>query len=66
MPPSAKTKVNDHIYFDDKVKFSDWNTLGITHAMPGVNDEYIAAVKNMLACPESPKSVLGFHFYPLN
>ena len=35
----------ENIYFDEKAKFAEWNELGATHELPGVNDEYIEAIK---------------------
>jgi phosphomannomutase/phosphoglucomutase len=35
----------ENIYFDEKTKFAEWNELGATHELPGINDEYIEAIK---------------------
>ena len=35
----------ENIYFEDKAQFAEWDKLGTTHELPGVNDEYIEAVK---------------------
>ncbi|MFB3888821.1 MAG: phosphoglucosamine mutase [Candidatus Bathyarchaeia archaeon] len=35
----------ENIYFQDKIKFADWKELGEVHELPGVNDEYIEAIK---------------------
>jgi len=39
-----ETEIED-IYFEDKAKLADWNQLGTTRELPGVNDEYIEAIK---------------------
>src|SRR3989304_8346864 len=33
----------ENIYFNEKVKFAEWNKLGATHELPGVNEEYVEA-----------------------
>jgi phosphomannomutase/phosphoglucomutase len=35
----------ENIYFEEKAQFAEWDKLGTTHELPGVNDEYIEAVK---------------------
>jgi phosphomannomutase/phosphoglucomutase len=35
----------ENIYFDEKIKFAGWNVIGETRELPGVIDEYIAAIK---------------------
>lgn len=35
----------ENIYFDEKIKFAEWNVIGETRELPGVIDEYIAAIK---------------------
>ncbi len=35
----------EKIYFQDKMKFADWNQLGSVHELAGVNDEYVQAIK---------------------
>lgn len=35
----------ENIYFDEKVKFAEWNKLGATHELLGINDEYVEAIK---------------------
>jgi phosphomannomutase/phosphoglucomutase len=32
-------------YFEEKTKFAEWNKLGTVHELPGINDEYIEAIK---------------------
>jgi phosphomannomutase / phosphoglucomutase len=36
----------EKLYFEEKTQFADWNKLGTTHEMLGVNDEYIEAMKH--------------------
>jgi phosphomannomutase/phosphoglucomutase len=35
----------ENTYFDEKTQFAEWNKLGTVHELPGVNDEYIEAIK---------------------
>jgi phosphomannomutase / phosphoglucomutase len=35
----------ERIYFEGKFKFAPWDNLGEVHDLPGINDEYIAAIK---------------------
>ncbi len=35
----------ENVYFQNKIHFMDWNKLGKTHELPGINDEYIQAIK---------------------
>jgi phosphomannomutase/phosphoglucomutase len=35
----------ENIYFDEKISFAEWNKIGETRELPGVIDEYIAAIK---------------------
>ncbi len=35
----------ENIYFEEKAKFAEWNQLGATHELPGINAEYIEAIK---------------------
>ena len=35
----------ENIYFDNRVNLADWNALGETCELRGINDEYVAAVK---------------------
>jgi phosphomannomutase / phosphoglucomutase len=32
-------------YFEEKTQFADWNKLGATHEVEGINDEYVEAIK---------------------
>jgi phosphomannomutase/phosphoglucomutase len=35
----------ENIYFEEKTQFAEWDKLGATHELLGVNDEFIEAVK---------------------
>jgi phosphomannomutase/phosphoglucomutase len=35
----------EKIYFEEKNKFADWNKLGVTQELTGINDEYVEAIK---------------------
>ena len=35
----------ERIYFQDKAQFSEWNKLGVTKELSGINDEYVEAIK---------------------
>jgi phosphomannomutase/phosphoglucomutase len=35
----------EELYFDEKIRFMEWNHLGAVNQLPNVNDEYIAAIK---------------------
>ncbi|MBX5327910.1 MAG: phosphoglucosamine mutase [Candidatus Bathyarchaeota archaeon] len=35
----------EKIFFQDKIRYVEWNNLGETHELPGIIDEYIEAVK---------------------
>jgi phosphomannomutase/phosphoglucomutase len=35
----------EKIYFEDKIKFAEWNKLGAVHELADINDEYIEAIK---------------------
>jgi phosphomannomutase/phosphoglucomutase len=35
----------ENIYFENETVFAEWDKLGTTHELPGVNDEYIEAIK---------------------
>ena len=38
----------ENIYFDNKIVYASWDKLGAKRELPGINDEYIQAIKNML------------------
>ena len=35
----------EDIYFDNKIVFAPWDKLGATRELPGINDEYMQAIK---------------------
>lgn len=35
----------ENIYFDNKIVFAQWDKLGMKRELPGINDEYIQAIK---------------------
>jgi phosphomannomutase/phosphoglucomutase len=35
----------EKIYFEEKNRFAEWNKLGKTHDLQGINDEYVEAIK---------------------
>ncbi|HLC00115.1 MAG TPA: phosphoglucosamine mutase [Candidatus Bathyarchaeia archaeon] len=39
-----ETEIED-IYFDEKARFADWDKLGTRRELPGINDEYVEAIK---------------------
>jgi len=39
-----ETRIED-IYFEGKAQLAEWNSLGTARELPGVNDEYIEAIK---------------------
>jgi phosphomannomutase/phosphoglucomutase len=38
----------ENIYFDNKIVFAEWDKLGTEHELPGINDEYIQAIKKQV------------------
>lgn len=38
----------ENIYFENKISYAPWDKLGEVHDLPGVNDEYIAAIKKQV------------------
>jgi phosphomannomutase/phosphoglucomutase len=36
----------ENIYFDNKMVFAEWDKLGALQELPGINDEYVQAIKN--------------------
>jgi phosphomannomutase/phosphoglucomutase len=49
----------EHIYFENKPAFADWNKLGAEHDFAVANDEYVEAVKKHVNVPEIAKK----HFH---
>lgn len=39
-----ETEIED-IYFEDKPRFAEWDKLGTRRELPGINDEYVDAIK---------------------
>jgi phosphomannomutase/phosphoglucomutase len=35
----------ENAYFDNRINFAEWNKLGVTSELKGINDEYVAAIK---------------------
>ncbi len=35
----------ENIYFDNKIVFAEWDKLGTVQDLPGINDEYVQAIK---------------------
>jgi phosphomannomutase/phosphoglucomutase len=35
----------ENVYFENETRFAEWDKLGTTNELPGINDEYIEAVK---------------------
>ncbi len=53
---SRKQEINiENIFFDDKICYSEWNKLGVTRDLPGVNDEYTEAIKRHVNVAEIAK-----------
>ncbi len=38
----------ENIYFDDKIVFAEWDKLGTVQDLPGINDEYVQAIKKQV------------------
>jgi phosphomannomutase/phosphoglucomutase len=49
----------ENIYFDNKIVFADWDKLGIERELPGINDEYIEAIKKHV----NTKKIAEKHFH---
>ena len=49
----------ENIYFDNKIAFADWNKLGMKRELPGINDEYVQAIKKHV----NPKKIAEKHFH---
>ena len=35
----------ENIYFQNKIHYADWNKLGTVYELPGINDQYVEAIK---------------------
>src|SRR5208283_4055913 len=51
----------ENIYFDNKIVFAEWDKLGTSQEMPGINDEYIQAIKKQV----DPQKIAEKHFHVL-
>ena len=49
----------ENIYFDNKIKFADWNKLGIQRDLSGINDEYVQAIEKHV----NVKKIAEKHFH---
>jgi phosphomannomutase/phosphoglucomutase len=49
----------ENIYFDNKIVFAEWDKLGTFQELPGINDEYVQAIKNHV----DPKKIAEKHFH---
>ena len=45
----------ENIYFDNKIVFAPWDQLGTTQELPGINDEYVQAIKTQVNVPSIAK-----------
>ena len=49
----------ENIYFDNKIVFTEWDKLGTFQELPGINDEYVQAIKNHV----DPQKIAEKHFH---
>ncbi len=49
----------ENIYFDNKISFADWDKLGLKRELPGINDEYVQAIKKHV----NLKKIAEKHFH---
>jgi phosphomannomutase/phosphoglucomutase len=49
----------ENIYFDNKTVFAGWDKLGMLQELPGINDEYVQAIKNHV----DPQEIAEKHFH---
>jgi len=49
----------ENIYFDNKIVFAEWDKLGALQELPGINDEYVQAIKNHV----DPQKIAQKHFH---
>jgi phosphomannomutase/phosphoglucomutase len=45
----------ERIYFDEKIRYAEWDKLGTTRELPGIVDEYIEAIKTHVNVPRIAK-----------
>ena len=49
----------ENIYFDNKIVFAEWDNLGTLQELPGINDEYVQAIKSQV----NPQKIAENHFH---
>ena len=49
----------ENIYFDNKIVFAEWDKLGTPQELPGINDEYVQAIKKLV----DPQKLAQKHFH---
>jgi len=49
----------ENIYFDNKIVYAEWDKLGAPQELPGINDEYIQAIKKHV----NPQKLAQKHFH---
>ena len=49
----------ENLYFDNKIVFAEWDKLGTVQDMPGINDEYVQAIKKHV----NPQKIAQKHFH---
>jgi phosphomannomutase/phosphoglucomutase len=49
----------ENIYFDNKIVFAEWDKLGTSQELPGINDEYVQAIKKHV----DPQKIAQKHFH---
>ena len=49
----------ENLYFDNKIVFAEWDKLGTVQDMPGINDEYVQAIKKHV----NPQRIAQKHFH---
>jgi phosphomannomutase/phosphoglucomutase len=49
----------ENIYFDNKIVFAEWDKLGKPQELPGINDEYVQAIKKLV----DPQKLAQKHFH---
>ncbi len=49
----------ENVYFGNKTVFAGWDKLGMLQELPGINDEYVQAIKNHV----DPQEIAEKHFH---
>src|SRR5208283_4815880 len=49
----------ENLYFDNKIVFAEWDKLGTVQDVPGINDEYVQAIKKHV----NPQKIAQKHFH---